>query len=265
MDNRYYLQALGVSSLFALLLIVLWNTSGGPASEAAVLNAGNTKTAIAATGSYLLQPRTRTPVPVTSTIMSSPQSVIINPTSTSAPMASATNTSLLPPLNTPVVNTPVGPSITPLPSQTATVQLPELTAIVSGGEKGSKTPSISGQYPTPTGIPSTTQDPAEFARWYFRRVWNERDYQNLWDNYLTASYKANVGSGLFEDYVWWWNSVARVDVNSVDVLENNGSVARIRVNLTFQMTDGRLLENEVYEYDLLYDPSRGTWMFDVGG
>ena len=93
-------------------------------------------------------------------------------------------------------------------------------------------------------------------------MWNERDYQNLWDNYLTASYIANVGSGLFEDYVGWWNSVQRVDVNSVDVLGNNGINAWVRVNLTFHMTDGRVVNNQVYYYDFLYDPSRGTWMFD---
>jgi hypothetical protein len=111
--------------------------------------------------------------------------------------------------------------------------------------------------------PIVMQDPAGFVRWYFARVSNERDYQNLWDNYLTPSYKTNVGSGLFTDYEWWWNSVARVDVNSVDVLRNNGSQARVRVNLSFYMQDGRVLPNEVYEYDLLYDSNRATWMFDV--
>ena len=72
--------------------------------------------------------------------------------------------------------------------------------------------------PTATG----TQGPAEFAEWYFTRVWQERDYQNLWDNYLTTGFKTNVGSGLFEDYVGWWDSVQRVDINTVHVLQNNG-------------------------------------------
>jgi hypothetical protein len=77
------------------------------------------------------------------------------------------------------------------------------------------------------------------------------------------SYKTNVGSGLFEDYVAWWNSVARVDVNSVEVLANNGTDAWVRVNLTFHMRDGRVVENQVYEYDFLYDSIRQTWMFDA--
>jgi hypothetical protein len=117
---------------------------------------------------------------------------------------------------------------------------------------------------SPTSPPAVIQDPAEFARWYFTKVWSDRDYQNLWDNYLTASYKTNVGSGLFEDYVEWWDSVQRVDVIAADVLQNNGRDALVRVNLTFQMRDGRVVENQVYEYDFLYDLSRATWMFDAG-
>ena len=82
---------------------------------------------------------------------------------------------------------------------------------------------------------------------------------------MTPSFKTNVGSGLFEDYEWWWNTVERVDINSVDVLQNNGTDALVRVHLTFHMKDGRLVENQIYNYDLLYGPSRSTWLFDASG
>jgi len=167
-----------------------------------------------------------------------------------------TNTSLLPQLNTPISS--VVPAFTPFATQTAAAQIPIFTITASSGQIGTKAPPVLLQSATPSLI----QSPAEFARWYFTRVWNERDYQNLWDNYLTLSYKANVGSGLFEDYVIWWDSVARVDVISADVLQNNGQDAWVRVNLTFYMQDGRVLQNQVYDYDFLYDPSRQTWMFD---
>jgi hypothetical protein len=72
-----------------------------------------------------------------------------------------------------------------------------------------------------------------------------------------------VGSGLFEDYLGWWNSVDRVDVNAVDVIENNGTDAWVRVNLTFHMKDGRVVRDQIYDYDFLYDANRGTWMFDA--
>src|SRR5687767_15816175 len=66
-ENRFYLQALGVTALFVVLLILFWTAAGGPASEAAIRNANSTRTSIAMTGSYLLQPRTRTPFPMTET------------------------------------------------------------------------------------------------------------------------------------------------------------------------------------------------------
>jgi len=57
--------------------------------------------------------------------------------------------------------------------------------------------------------------------------------------------------------------VERADLNSVNVLQNNGADASIRVNLTFHMKDGRVVDHQVHDYDLLYDPSRRTWMFDA--
>jgi hypothetical protein len=255
LDNRFYLQALGITGLFVSLLILIWIASGGPASEAEIQNANSTRTAIAMTGSYLLQPRTRTPVPSTST--SSPQTSLPVSTSIIPSVPSATNTSLLEQFYTPI--SPIGSSLTPLPTQTVVAQIPVFTITVSAGHQNTKAPP----FLPPSGTQTVIQDPAEFARWYFRRVWNERDYQTLWDNYLTASYKANVGSGLFDDYVGWWNSVERVQANSIDVLQNNGRDAWVRVNLTFHMKDGRVVQNQVYDYDLLNDPSRGTWMFDA--
>lgn len=257
MDNRFYLKALGVTGLFIGLMIMVWIASGGPASEAEVRNANATRTAIAMTGSYLLQPRTNTPDALTPGI---PHTGGSGSTSTAAFLPSPTVTSLLPQLNTPIPS--IAPSLAPLNTQTAP-PVPVFTITVHPGQIGTKAAPVA----SPTVIPDVTfapnQGPAEFARWYFTRVWNERDYQNLWDNYLSPSYKANVGSGLFIDYVGWWDSVERVDVKAADVLQNNGQDAWVRVNLTFHMKDERVVENQIYEYDLLYDPSRDTWMFDA--
>lgn len=259
MDNRFYLQALGVTALFVVLLILFWTAAGGPASEAAIRNANSTRTSIAMTGSYLLQPRTQTPLPITETSASVGQTSAPLGTSTISALPSPTNTSLLAPFSTP--STPAAPTVAALPSQT-TAPIPLFTTTALPGGQNTKAPPLFPQTPTAT---SSTQGPAEFVEWYFTRVWQERDYQNLWDNYLTPSFKTNVGSGLFEDYVGWWNSVQSVDINTVDVLQNNGMDAWVRVDLTFHMMDGRVVRNQLYDYDFLYDPSRRTWMFDASG
>ena len=258
MDNRFYLIALGITGVFIALLILIWIASGGKAaSDAEIRNADNTRTAIAMTGSYLLQPRTRTPRPSFATPTSVAQTSLPVSTSTIAALPSVTNTSLFPVFSTPTA--PIAPSLTPLPTQTAVAQVPVITITVPPGHPNTKSAPLL----PPSGTQATVQDPAGFVRWYFTRVVTERDYQNLWDNYLTASFKTSVGSGLFDDYVWWWNTVQRVDINAIDVLQKDGQDAGVRVNLTFHMKDGRLVENQVYNYDLLYDPSRETWMFDA--
>jgi hypothetical protein len=110
--------------------------------------------------------------------------------------------------------------------------------------------------------PSGLQDPEGFVRWYFDTVWRQRNYQDLWSQYLTERYRANVGSGDFADYVGWWDSVERVDVQSVNVLQNDGVHAVVRVYAVFSMRDGRVVPSQAYDYDLFYDATRGTWMFD---
>lgn len=280
MGNRFYLFALGITALFVGVLILVWVVSGGKAaSDAEIQSANSTRTSIAMTGEYLLQPRTTTPHPSLVIPTSSSPTNVAEPTSTAlllpsvtdtgpAPLVntptspslpSVTNTALFPVLNTPTAATPASPI--PLPTQTIATQSPVFTPTLVSDHSNTKAPPL---FPS-LGTQASSQDPASFVRWYFTRVWTERDYQNLWDNYLTASYKANVGSGLFEDYVGWWNSVARVDVNSVDVLNNNGITAAARVNVTFRMQDGRVVQNQIYTYDFRYDPSRQTWMFDAGG
>lgn len=157
-------------------------------------------------------------------------------------------------MNTPQVNATPTPVLVQVPTDAMT-SVPSATLTVVSTLPPRSTPSA--RQPV-----SGLNDPAGFVRWYFESVWKNRNYRDLWDNYLTATYKANVGSGLYEDYVGWWESVERVEVHSVDVLKNDGTEARIRVNATFHMQDGRVVTNQAYEYSLRYDASRATWMFD---
>jgi hypothetical protein len=175
---------------------------------------------------------------------------LIPSTGIGTPRATLTPVRVFPtPTNTfipPAISTTVPTQIALSPTSTAAVRLP-----------------FTATSPVITQVPgSGLQDPATFIRWYFTTVWKDRNYQDLWDHYLTPHFKSKVGSGVYQDYVNWWDSVKRVDVNSVDVLANDGTHATVRVNLTFSMKDGRVVPNQEYAYDLLYDSSRGTWMFD---
>jgi hypothetical protein len=174
------------------------------------------------------------------------------PTSTSVPL-------ILPPTKTSVP--PTLPAPTQVPSQipTQTIAAPPPSAATTAPHAE---PTRASRIPVPQSA-NGIQDPAAFVSWYFGAIWQNRNYQDLWNNYLTPSFKTVVSPGGYSEYVAWWDSVQRVDLNSIDTIQNDGTHAVVRVNVTFTMKDGRLIRNQEYDYDLLYDTARKTWMFDV--
>jgi hypothetical protein len=202
-----------------------------------------------------------------------PTPVVLNPANTGiTPTASATQltTSPPPPAGTTAAPPPETSTLPPavattaLPLPTQTLPVPAATTVSPPlGTTTAHAPQSRGTPIPTTRLPRTALNtPDGFLRWYFSAVWNERNYQDLWDNYLTPGFKARPNNGGFEDYVAWWNSVQRVDVNSATVLQNDGTHAWVRVNVTFHMLDGRVISNQEYDYDLFYDATRQTWMFD---
>jgi len=180
------------------------------------------------------------------------------------------NTGITP---TPTIDTPVSAPTQTVPAPQATPVVPSATATQAQAAPTFAPPAVAtntvhapqarGTAMPTTRLPRTElNSPEGFLRWYFGAVWNERNYQDLWDNYLTPGFKARSSGGSYEDYAAWWNQVQRVDVNSVTVLQNDGTHAWVRVNLTFTMMDGRVVSNQEYDYTLFYDAARQTWMFD---
>ena len=104
-------------------------------------------------------------------------------------------------------------------------------------------------------------DPETFVRWYFETLWKGRNYQDLWDNYLTANFKINNPGGYIA-YAAAWKSVKSIDINSLKIMDNNGRRALVHVDLTIHMKDRRIFKNEQRDYELFYYPDRVTWMFN---
>ena len=84
----------------------------------------------------------------------------------------------------------------------------------------------------------------------------------MWDNCQTQAFHEHASGGSFSDYKKWWSSVRQVDVISVEVIQNDGYYAWIRVTVVFHMFDGRSLSSATYDYDLTYNTQSGLWMFD---
>jgi hypothetical protein len=152
----------------------------------------------------------------------------------------------------------------------ATGGLPAATAAVTSASQATSVPPSASLAPSVvpslTSIPPTPAvdltDPQRFGEWFFTDLWTVRDFQVLWDTYLTAAYQEQASPGGFQEWAAWWISVRKIDIYSVDVLDNDGHYATIHVDLGFHLNDGRVLDHRAYTYQLAYSPIRKTWMFD---
>lgn len=188
-----------------------------------------------------------------------PQTGLLTPRTTFTPtiVALASQPTAVPSISPSNTGTPVNPS-TGMPATPVPTRMPTQAPATPTLSHALQPTRPSTQQQPGTGL----QDPAQFVRWYFGDIWTARDYQQLWENYLTPKFQTTVSPGGFSEYVQWWESVDHVVVNSVTVLQNDGTRAWVRVNLSFYLKDGRVLENRDYDYGLLYDATRHTWMFD---
>jgi hypothetical protein len=122
--------------------------------------------------------------------------------------------------------------------------------------------------PSPTAIWTHTyvppsQTPDQFVRYYFNNI-NVSNYSLTW-SLLSARFKSAVNGpsqGGYQGYVDFWNTVHSVKVQSVYVIGQIGDYAYIKVNALYHYNNGQLV-NTTVQYTLVYDRSRGTWLFDT--
>lgn len=105
-------------------------------------------------------------------------------------------------------------------------------------------------------------NPEEFIFWYFNAVWQQRNYKDLWNNFLTVGFQNHSSAGNFNEYVQWWETVSRIDINAIEILQKKESSAWARINVNFYLTDGRVLNGRKYDYSLAFDTTKRIWMFD---
>jgi hypothetical protein len=169
------------------------------------------------------------------------------------------------PTQTPAVVTPIpseGVPTTSLPTDT----LPAPTATTAPPPP----PVYVYIYPTPVVYPTPIIYPTPIALWspayadqfiyyYYQKI-NARDYTTTW-SLLTNAFKAAVNPDGYSGYVAYWNSVSRVDINSVTVTSLASPFATVVVNMVYNYVAGYAV-NSTQTFHLYYDTWRATWMFD---
>ncbi len=121
------------------------------------------------------------------------------------------------------------------------------------------TPSV----PTHTIVPTPSNSVEPFIRTYFEAI-NRRNYEYAW-SLLSEAFKASRNSpqnGGYQGYVDFWNSVDRVEIVEIRILEQTSQSAEVFVVANYHYQNGATTTGEQTFY-LSYDFTRNTWLFDV--
>jgi hypothetical protein len=165
---------------------------------------------------------------------------------------------------------PTAISLTPtMLSPAPTMASPTPTAALS-----KPTPALS----TPTAVPTMAEptatqevlvppnlglsDPVDFINFYFSNI-NARNYPLTW-SLLSEKFintMNNPAQGGYQGYVDYWNTARRVDILDVAIESQDGSSARVNVNMTVQYENGKTI-NWHQHFSLIYENARNTWLFD---
>lgn len=106
--------------------------------------------------------------------------------------------------------------------------------------------------------------PDNFIRNYYNAI-NQRRYQ-LTFSLLSTSFKDNYhcceknGSYKYDEYVIWWNSVDKVEIQKVKVQELNSNSATVDAILRFHYKDSRIVDDQ-HLFQLVSDGNAG-WLIN---
>lgn len=117
----------------------------------------------------------------------------------------------------------------------------------------------------PTSTPSVSISPDQAVKNYYQLI-NDRQYDRTWAM-LSDSFKKKFnccnpdGSFKFDEYLMWWNSVGRVAVGRVEVLNLGENMATVYAELTYHMQNGKTIPDTEPRIQLTRDATSGIWLF----
>lgn len=100
-----------------------------------------------------------------------------------------------------------------------------------------------------------TVTPDQFIRAYYSAI-NDQKYEQAWEM-LSDEFKVRHS---FNEYVDWWDTIEKVDIFDVDIVEQNHDTAVINVIMSYLPKDGDKLEG-TNTFKLISD-GKGSWLID---
>jgi len=124
--------------------------------------------------------------------------------------------------------------------------------------------SASGPMNTaPTSDSPKRTDPVEFIHQYYALVQSgnyEEAFALLTEDFRDRNHTSDLGG--YGAYVDWWESIERIEILSARVEYSQGNIAKVVATIHYSPESSPSYEDEVY-FQLLYDPSRETWLIDA--
>ena len=157
------------------------------------------------------------------------------------------------------------PSIPPLEaSEAPTVEIQQSAITATSIPTATGTPFV----PTNTivltpSVLTPSNSVEQFIRTYFQEI-NSRNYENTW-SLLSDAFKASRNSpqnGGYQGYVDFWNTVDRVEILEIKILQQSRQSAEVYVVANYYYKNGVTTTGQQKFY-FTYDFTRNTWLFDV--
>lgn len=107
--------------------------------------------------------------------------------------------------------------------------------------------------------------PESAVRRYYEAI-NARRYDQTWSmlsNHFKQKWNCCAPDGSFDyaGYTEWWESVQRVDIGRVELIERDDTRATVHAELAYWMRDGRQILDPRPYIQLRLDSATGAWLF----
>jgi serine/threonine protein kinase len=116
---------------------------------------------------------------------------------------------------------------------------------------------------TASPSPSSNSDPNQISPDislinHYKLIQNKQ-LDESWND-LSPSFQGNDLAKGLKEYKEWWNSVDRVDIGAMEILEKSPNRAVVKANLSYQLRGGRTLADKKKYLYLIWE--NGKWMID---
>lgn len=109
-----------------------------------------------------------------------------------------------------------------------------------------------------TPAPIQRPSPARFVSEHYTLL-NQHKYDTTWQR-LSSNFQAK--SGGYDQYVNWWNKVARIDIGTTNTVQADAYRAVVDARLVYVLKRGDSLQDDKPRIFLIWNEAKASWLID---